>query len=160
MCTSKGVEIKSVKRGGHWTYHGPGQLLIYPILQLQQLNYPSVGVRAFLEDFRAVIQYSLKEVGANVIAQQNPFGIYDLTGAKIVSFGVHINKGILSHGAAIYLTRQTEFFNGINPCGVTGGRVSSLQEHGLNITWDNLASLIGKSLLSKWNVFPIESPIY
>ncbi len=148
MIRSRGITISSVSRGGKWTYHGPGQILIYPIFRLSQLGYPSKAVYRFLFDLRGSVSYHLASLGVSGLEEHaQPFGIY-IGERKLVSFGMAIERGISSHGMALYLEDQGAFFDAIHPCGIPNGRVTSLEREGFKFDWESLAIGIGNSIKS------------
>ncbi len=133
-----GVAVHSVQRGGKWTYHGPGQIVVYPIASLSQLGYPKRGVRRYLEDLAQGIQSFLHSHSISATLGSCPFGVYTPLG-KIASFGVRVSAGITSHGVAFYLKPQTPYFQGIVPCGQSQTRITSLQECGIDMDWIDAA---------------------
>jgi len=136
------IAVEQVTRGGKWTYHGPGQILIYPIVQLESLGYPNRGILRFLNDFRSLLVGYLSEHQIATDIDRKPFGIYSLKAEKLASFGVAVNRGICSHGVALYLKDQSAAFHGINPCGVTHQPVTHLEALGYSKDWATLAAEI------------------
>lgn len=137
---ARGIEIHRVSRGGKWTYHGPGQILVYPIVRLRSLGYDVRAVSHFLEALREGTSAFLRNQGLRLETRTDrPFGIYASKG-KIVSFGISVEKGICRHGLALYLTDQALNFQGIHPCGVKGEKLTSLEELGAKLKWDEAAS--------------------
>jgi lipoyl(octanoyl) transferase len=110
----RGVEIFEVERGGDVTYHGPGQLVGYPILDLQQLRPDLHWYLRSLED--ALIQ-SLERLG--VPADRNPgyTGVWS-AGRKLASIGVHVRRWVTFHGFALNVATDLEYFDLIVPCGI------------------------------------------
>lgn len=143
---SRGIAVHGVSRGGQWTFHGPGQVVVYPIVSLRHRGYPTKAVRRFLEDLRAGVTDFLNDLGleADASLPEKPFGVY-VGGAKLVSFGIAVERGISCHGLALYLTDQTAWFAGIHPCGVVGERLTSLRALGVSLTWEAAADgLVGR----------------
>lgn len=139
---ARGIAIRDVGRGGKWTYHGPGQLLVYPIVRLRDLGYGSRGVKRFLTDFRRVLQGAIASLGMESVTGDSPFGLFSRDAGKLVSFGLAVSRGITSHGAAIYLEPQRVGFSAVNPCGVAGQRVASLRELGVRAGWEEAAQTV------------------
>lgn len=133
------IQTVHVTRGGKWTYHGPGQLLVYPIVHLPTLGYSTKAVQRFMDDFRAATLQYLKSLGLAVEAGENPFGIYNGK-RKLASFGFRFKRGVANHGMALYIAPQHNQFQGINPCGVPEQTLTSLDELGAKITWGDVAS--------------------
>ena len=144
---ARGVTTAPVARGGQWTYHGPGQIVCYPIVQLSELGFDRRAVTAFLEVLKASLVQIIEklEIPTDRETTDLPFGIYS-GGKKLVSFGINIQRGVTSHGFALYLTRQTSYFQGINPCGVAGGTLTSLEELGGAISWEDAAGQVIESI--------------
>lgn len=134
---AQGVALVPVGRGGQWTFHGPGQVVIYPLVALRSLGYSAKSVRRFLGDLRGAVVDFLAELGhvADAEDSERPFGVY-VGGAKLVSFGIAVERGISGHGLALYLKDQNPAFQGIHPCGVPGEKLASLEALGTPLDWD------------------------
>jgi lipoyl(octanoyl) transferase len=123
-----GVEVVKSDRGGDITFHGPGQLVAYPILPLNAFRL-SVGAYVHrLED--AMIKY-LAELG--IVAQKDPRAVGVWTPdngkqAKICAIGVRVSRGVTLHGLALNVTTDLTYFDLIVPCGLPGKPVTSLQK--------------------------------
>lgn len=131
--------VRPVVRGGQWTYHGPGQILIYPILNLERHGINRRAVFHFMRQFRASVLEGLAKLGVAAEPKERPFGIY-ANQRKIASFGMAISRGVTSHGMALYHDPQAAYFSGINPCGVCGELVTSLRELGVGESWEAVAT--------------------
>ncbi len=136
---SRGVALHPVTRGGRWTYHGPGQVVVYPIGFLPKLGYPKRAARRFLADLAGSVQLFLTSHGLDSEVRDKPFGVF-LPQGKIASFGVSLRNGVSSHGLAFYSKPQTEFFQGIIPCGMTQPSITSLEDAGVGLPWERAAS--------------------
>ena len=141
------VECVPVSRGGQWTYHGPGQIVIYPLIQLSAAGYPNRGVKEYVSDLRNSVVRYLKSIDIIVeTPDSKPFGIYH-EGRKLVSMGIHIRDGISSHGIALYHSGdQTSYFKGIRACGVTNESFVTLTELGVEHSWLDCASQLAEEL--------------
>ncbi len=146
----EGVAIHPVSRGGKWTYHGPGQILFYPLVNLQSLGYSRRAVYRFVTELREAIAAPLLKRGLDVTLGARPFGLY-FRGKKLASFGVAVERGIVSHGVALYWNNQSRFFEGIHPCGVPGQSVTSLEESGWSLSWDDTAREVAESIEKSLN---------
>jgi lipoyl(octanoyl) transferase len=135
---ARGIELVEVDRGGDVTYHGPGQLVGYPILRLATLR----GVVDYVRALEEVLIRLLATFG--VIGERVP----DLTGVwvgndKIAAIGVRVaSRGVTSHGFALNVTSDLDDFAGIVPCGIVGRGVCSLQSLGVDTTVDEVADRI------------------
>jgi lipoate-protein ligase B len=156
QCKTQSVDVQPVGRGGRWTYHGPGQILLYPIVQLQRLGYSRRAVHRFLVDLRQGVGNFLTSVGLSPELRDRPFGIY-VGGRKLVSFGICLQRGVSSHGLALYLTTQQSFFRGIHPCGVPNEAFTSLEECGIALSWEKAAEQLEEEV--KKNFKNEEKPI-
>ncbi len=149
---ARGVSLFQVSRGGQWTFHGPGQIVVYPLVSLKSLGYPSKGVRRFLGELRAGVVDFLAESGLSADTEDSarPFGVY-CGGAKLVSFGIAVERGVSAHGLALYLKDQNPSFQGIHPCGVPGERLTSLESLGVLLDWDAAANRLVSCLKNRFS---------
>lgn len=122
-------------RGGQVTYHGPGQLVIYPLVNLNRLNLNIRQLVTLLED--TIIQY-LCEVGITAYADCKAPGVY-IEGKKIASIGLRIRKQCSYHGIAINIKMDLKPFTDIRPCGYDGLYMTQLAEYIPDITVDKAA---------------------
>lgn len=125
-----GVEVAETDRGGDITYHGPGQLVAYPILDLNALGLRLHGYMRFLE--QAAIN-TLARWGIEGRRDPEATGVWVSTpesrgDAKICAMGVRVARWVSMHGLALNVRTNLEHFNLIVPCGLTGRRVTSMAE--------------------------------
>jgi lipoyl(octanoyl) transferase len=135
----RAVEVIWSDRGGEATYHGPGQLVGYPILDLARLGLSIPGYIESLE--RSLIEY-LRELG--IESQPGETGLtgvwsggkqsvghnLDAPARKVAAIGIKLNRSVVSHGFALNLTTNLEYFEGIIPCGHADKEATSV--HALN----------------------------
>jgi lipoyl(octanoyl) transferase len=133
------IAIHPVSRGGKWTFHGPGQVVLYVVARLENLGLGSRAAHQFLATLRGAALEFLSSLSINVEPGDKPFGIFHEK-KKLVSFGVCISRGIVSHGMALYCRDQSLYFGGIHPCGVPGGHIISLEELGIEREWEDIAA--------------------
>jgi len=143
--SAKGVTLHTVNRGGKWTYHGPGQIVIYPIANVADLGYGRHAAYWFLHDLRQSVLAGLTNLGVSANPGEKPFGVF-VNGQKLVSFGISLRGGISSHGLALYHSSQQSYFAGIHPCGMAGAPVTSLVELGSPADWDEAARQMVQSV--------------
>ncbi len=118
----EGVSVHQSSRGGDVTYHGPGQLVGYPILALRPLG---MGASAYVHTLERVIMDVLQEYG--IEARQDPHYIGVWVGEeKVAAIGVAISGGITTHGFALNVDPNLAHFRLINPCGITDKGVTSM----------------------------------
>ena len=133
----QGIEVLDTDRGGLVTYHGPGQLVAYPILDLTPMGG---DVHEYVRGLERVMIGALAEhgVGAQTIAgltgvwTEGPPPAPGLMGAaeKIGSIGVHVSKGITTHGLAVNVDNDLEPFSWVIPCGIQGVAMTSILKEG------------------------------
>ncbi len=121
----RGVAIEECDRGGQVTYHGPGQLVGYPVLDL---NPDRRDVRRYVRDLQAVLVETLARLGvaAEGRMEQPLIGVW-AEGRKIGSIGVHLSRWITTHGFALNVTTDLDYFRGIVPCGLERVEMTSVE---------------------------------
>lgn len=124
---AKGLPVHRVERGGSVTYHGPGQLVGYPILKLRD-HCP--GPKAYVHLLEEVIIRTLAEWGiiGRRVEQWPGVWVGSEPDEKIAAIGVRINRGITMHGFALNVNLDLAPFGRITPCGIAGCRVTSMAE--------------------------------
>ncbi len=120
-----GIEICETNRGGNITYHGPGQLVVYPILNLN--NFVK-DTHWYLRQLETVVISSLEAYGLKGQRKEKYTGVW-IGDRKIAAVGVHVSKWITMHGLSINLHVNRAHFGLINPCGITEFGVASLNEY-------------------------------
>jgi lipoate-protein ligase B len=115
---AQGVEIHDADRGGRVTYHGPGQLVGYPIMRISD-------VPAFVHTMEEAIVAALADAGITADVRDGLTGIW-ADDAKIGSIGVHVNRGVTTHGFAVNVDNDLQPFEWIVPCGLDGVRMTSV----------------------------------
>jgi lipoyl(octanoyl) transferase len=142
LLAARGVTLHEINRGGDVTYHGPGQLVGYPIFDLRSLRNPGGGRMGPVDFVRQMEEALIRLCGVfGVRAGRIPgltgvwCGLSDdpntgadaAPGRKIGAIGIHVSRGITSHGFAFNVTTDLRDFSLINPCGITDRPVTSLQ---------------------------------
>jgi lipoyl(octanoyl) transferase len=119
-----GVELWETGRGGDVTYHGPGQLIGYPILDLKP---DRKDVHQYLRDLEGVLMEVVESYGVGAERRPGMTGVWT-AGGKVAAIGVRISSGwISSHGFALNVSTDLSFFGTIIPCGIQGEAVASLE---------------------------------
>jgi len=133
LLSAMGIEVRETDRGGDITYHGPGQLVVYPILDLNRY-------RLRLHDYMRLLEQAVIDTvgGFGVVAERDPppgsaTGVWvagSVLGgpAKVCAMGVRIRRWVSLHGLALNVTTDLEHFRLIVPCGLAGRGVTSLQQ--------------------------------
>ena len=120
------IPVVKIDRGGQVTYHGPGQLVVYPLIDIRRAG---LGVRDLVTALeRAVIDYCAS-LGIKAECRKNAPGVY-VDGRKIASVGLRIRRGASYHGLAFNVNMELEPFQRINPCGYAGLQMTQLAELG------------------------------
>jgi lipoyl(octanoyl) transferase len=126
LLQSKGVELFECDRGGDVTFHGPGQLVGYPVFDLRGFT-PHIGAVEFVRRIEEALIRTCADFG--IAAQRVPglTGVWVSEGReKIAAIGVHISRGVTSHGFALNVTTDLAYFDLIVPCGISGKPVTSM----------------------------------
>jgi lipoyl(octanoyl) transferase len=119
------IPVVQVDRGGQVTYHGPGQLVVYLMLDVKRLGF---GVRELVTRIENSLIALLASYGVNAAAKPDAPGVY-VDGAKIASLGLRIRNGRSFHGLALNVDMDLEPFRRINPCGYAGLAMTQLCDH-------------------------------
>jgi lipoate-protein ligase B len=119
-----GVPIRRVSRGGQVTYHGPGQLIGYPILKLEGSDR---DVTKYLRSLEAAMLDALAKFGIDAVSRSGMTGVW-VGARKIASIGVGIRRWVTWHGFALNVSTDLSFFDSIVPCGIEGCRMTSVCE--------------------------------
>ena len=130
-----GVDTHFTDRGGETTYHGPGQLVGYPIVNLRRIG---IGVRQYVHTLEQTLISALGEYGITAHSDGKPTGVWvsDTTGdlahndkstdAKIAAIGVHVSRSATLHGFALNVNPDLSYFSHIVPCGMSDARITSM----------------------------------
>jgi lipoate-protein ligase B len=119
-----GVAVVSTERGGLATWHGPGQLVGYPIIDLRRRG---LGVRAYVSALEAGLIAWLASVGLRAKRRAGAPGVW-VSDTKLAAIGIHVRHGVAIHGFALNLEPPSDAFTGIVPCGLREGRPGSVAE--------------------------------
>jgi lipoyl(octanoyl) transferase len=109
-----GIDLVEINRGGDITYHGPGQVVGYPVVDLR---FWKRDVVAYIRGLEEVVLRALKRFGITAARDRNATGVW-VEGAKICAMGVHISRWVTTHGFALNHTTDLKFFEYIVPCGL------------------------------------------
>ena len=123
----RGIAVERSDRGGRVTYHGPGQLVGYPIVDLAPLN----DVRGYVCELQRALIDVCASYGVAASTDPDNVGVW-VGGAKIGAIGVHVSRGVTTHGFALNVAPDLGAFNGIVPCGIVDKGVTSLAALGVD----------------------------
>ena len=141
---AEGIALLRVDRGGQVTYHGPGQLVVYPLIDLQRAR---LGVRDFVMALeQAVIAYAAS-LGIEAECRRDAPGVY-VQGRKLASLGIRVRRHASYHGLALNVQLDLEPFSRINPCGYPGLEITQLADLGGPRTTAAAASGLEPKLLA------------
>lgn len=162
-----GVDTHFTDRGGETTYHGPGQLVGYPIINLRRIG---MGVRQYVHTLEQTLIKSLAEYGIAAHSEDKPTGVWvsDTTGnlvhndksadAKIAAIGVHVSRSTTLHGFALNVNPDLSYFDHIVPCGIPNARITSMdweligQEGAYNITVPGVLPVVAGAFGSEFGL--------
>ncbi|HVF61918.1 MAG TPA: lipoyl(octanoyl) transferase LipB [Thermoanaerobaculia bacterium] len=122
---ARGIEVAECDRGGQVTYHGPGQLVGYPVIDL---NPDRRDIRRYVRDLQEVLVRTLADLGvaAEARSAQSAIGVW-VGKEKIASIGVHLSRWVTTHGFALNVATDLSYFAGIVPCGLSGVGITSVE---------------------------------
>jgi lipoyl(octanoyl) transferase len=164
---AKGVEIFEINRGGDVTFHGPGQLVAYPIFELRGFT-PKLGAVDYVRKLEEVLMRTCAQYRIETQRIRGMTGVWTVAGAagsevantlaerKIAAIGVHISRSVTSHGFALNVSTDLEYFKLIVPCGLSGKPVTSVEretgsrvemEEVLPVVTRNFGSVFGSQIL-------------
>lgn len=146
LSNENSIPVIYTGRGGKFTYHGPGQRVIYPILNLANKNR-SPDLRLYIRLLEHWIINTLQKIGVNAYTIDGKIGIWvnlNNTPAKIAAIGVRVRKWVTYHGIAINITTDVDKYSGIIPCGINDFPVTSLGSIGTKITMNDFDYLLKK----------------
>ena len=157
-----GIPVVATNRGGQVTYHGPGQVVAYPLIDLRRLN---IYVKEYVFRIEHAVLKTLAHFGVTghrvagapgiYVSQDDPFGHAAPTGpridrfdglAKIAALGIKVSRHCTYHGVALNVAMDLRPFAGINPCGYAGLRTVDLSTIGVQASADEAAEILGRAL--------------
>ena len=120
------IPVVPVDRGGQVTYHGPGQIVAYPLIDLRRAG---IGVRDYVQRIEQAVIDTLAEWNITAARRNGAPGVY-VAGAKIAALGIRVRRGCTFHGLAFNIAMDLEPFHRINPCGFQGLQVTQVLDLG------------------------------
>jgi len=143
------IPLLQIDRGGQITYHGPGQLLLYCLLDITRLD---LGVKGLVAKIEKSVTDLLHDYGIVAHTRPGAPGVY-VDQAKIAALGLRIRKGCCYHGLSLNIGMDLEPFSRINPCGYQGLAVTQLREFGVTDSVERvglrLAEILSGNLIEK-----------
>jgi lipoyl(octanoyl) transferase len=131
LLARRGISLFETNRGGDVTYHGPGQLVGYPILNLRSFT-PPLGIVEYLRRLEEVLIRACADYGVLTQRAAGRAGVWTMPGGaiaekKIAALGVHVSRGVTTHGFALNVTTDLDDFALIVPCGISDRGVTSIE---------------------------------
>ena len=141
---NKACDIIQTDRGGDVTYHGPGQLVAYPIINLKKRK---IGVKSYVKMIEQLISNTLMYYGLETHVPIKETGVW-VEDKKIASIGIHVTRGVTMHGLAVNINTDLSYFDNIISCGIEGVKMTTIdKELGKKIAMND----IKKQLISNFN---------
>jgi lipoate-protein ligase B len=134
----RGVRLFKVERGGDITFHGPGQLVGYPVFRLKS---GLIGVRRYVELVQAALVEALAELGVCAGLRAGHIGVW-VNERKIASLGVAVRRSVTFHGFALNVTTDLSWFELMNPCGLRRVRMTSIAREGGEVDRDTVCAVV------------------
>lgn len=139
------IPVVATDRGGQVTWHGPGQLVIYTLLDLRRLG---LGARALVEHLEQAVIDALEVVGRRGERSSGAPGVY-VEGRKLASIGLRVRRGCTYHGISINVEADLAPFRGIDPCGYAGLEMTCLRDLDIDWTLDETGERFVRALLAR-----------
>ncbi len=130
ILNADGIEVVKTDRGGQVTYHGPGQLIVYVLVDLKR---GSLGVRTLVQTMENAVIELLARHGVESNSRRDAPGVY-VNDKKISALGLRVRRGCTFHGLSLNVDMDLTPFTGINPCGYAGLSVTQLKNEGVDLT--------------------------
>lgn len=139
-----GIPVVPVDRGGQVTYHGPGQLMVYPLLDLRRAK---IGIRDLVSALEDSVVGLLAEHAVAAVSRRDAPGVY-VDERKIASIGLRIRRGASFHGMAFNIDVDVAPFSRINPCGFADLTVTNCRQEGIDAPREALRTALAGRLLA------------
>ena len=165
VLSAHGIPVVQTNRGGQVTYHGPGQVVAYPLVDLKRLN---IYVKEYVYRLEEAVLRTLAHFGVTghrvmgapgiYVKLDDPFGHAALAWpradlfaglGKIAALGIKVSRHCTYHGVALNVAMDLAPFDGINPCGYAGLQTVDLSTIGVQVAWGEVADVLGRQLASR-----------
>ena len=147
------IEVHKVNRGGKITYHGPGQLIIYPLINIKTRNMNIIDYINVIEDI-CIGVFNNNQIELIRKKERNRgLWVKSAKGSrKIIFIGLRYSRGVIHHGLSINFNNDLDKFRKINPCGLDGREISSLEELGFNYGKDKIIKELKERFIQKFDL--------
>ena len=146
------IPVVQVDRGGQVTYHGPGQLMVYPLIDLKRAK---LGVRDLVTALEQCVVDLVGEFDIAAASRKDAPGVY-VEGIKIASVGLRVRRGASFHGMALNIDVDLEPFARINPCGFSDLQVTNLRALGIAVDREEIQARVQQHLLHHLGMSTVE----
>ena len=140
------IPVIYIDRGGQITYHGPGQIIMYLLLDIRRSN---IGIRSLVSMIENSVITLLQTHGINAAARSDAPGVY-VAGDKIASLGLKVSNGRTYHGVALNVDMDLEPFTRINPCGLVGMHMTQLRDLGIPLSPTAAGDALAAVFTQQW----------
>lgn len=147
------IQVIQVDRGGQVTYHGPGQLVLYPLLDLRRLG---LGIRQLVDLLETTVIELLQGYGIRAESRAEAPGVY-VADRKIASLGLRVRHGCCFHGLSLNVDMDLEPFGRINPCGYRGLRLTQMSQLGAPSDPDLIGDELARRLAGRLGLPLVEN---
>ncbi len=153
VCKSKNIDLHAIDRGGDITYHGPGQLVVYPIIDLELFG---MGIKGYISALEDVVVEVLETYGIKGEKDGKAMGVWIDVGVagkarKVCAIGVRASRFVTMHGLALNVNTDLSYFNYINPCGFKDRGVTSIaRELGHEVDFEEVAERTRKAFARRF----------
>ena len=147
------IEVHKVNRGGKITYHGPGQLIIYPLINIKARNMNIIDYINVIEDICTGVFNNNQIELIRKKEKNRGLWVKSAKGSrKIIFIGLRYSRGVIHHGLSINFNNDLEKFRKINPCGLNGKEISSLEELRINYDKDKIIKELKERFIQKFDL--------
>ena len=143
-----GISVHQIDRGGEVTYHGPGQLVGYPIINLRRLG---IGPLAYVRLLEKLLIDALSDASIKSESDGYPTGVW-AQGKKIAAIGVRVSEGVTTHGFAVNVNCDLKYFDNIVPCGLSQYGITSIFDQGKTVSINSFSNSVASHFSKKFDV--------
>ena len=144
ILNSADIPVVESDRGGQVTYHGPGQVIVYTLVDLRRAN---LGIRDLVVRLENAVVDTLNQFSITALGRRDAPGVY-VGDAKIAALGLRVRRGCAYHGLSLNMDVDLAPFRGINPCGYKGLQVTSMLDLGVTHSKNEVVECLLQSLIS------------
>ena len=143
-----GISVHQIDRGGEVTYHGPGQLVGYPIINLRRIG---IGPLVYVRSLEKMLIDALSDLSIKSESDGYPTGVWT-QGKKIAAIGVRVSQGVTTHGFAVNVNCDLKYFDNIVPCGLSHCGITSIFDQGKTVSMNSFSNSVASHFSKKFEV--------